>query len=41
VLVFPQLLLVCVGLNLLMGVYTGMRVTELFRFKMLLQENGR
>jgi hypothetical protein len=39
VLVFPQLLLVCVGLNLLVGVYTGMRVTELFRFKMLLQEN--
>jgi hypothetical protein len=35
VLVFPELLLVLLALTLLMGRYTGYRLTELMRFKAL------
>ena len=34
-LVFPELLLVCVGINLIVGLYTGLRLTELIRFRHL------
>jgi len=35
-LVFPELLLACISINLLIGVYTGLRLTEYFRFKTLI-----
>lgn len=37
--VFPELLLVCLALTLLMGRYTGYRLLEIARFKDLLSEN--
>jgi hypothetical protein len=34
-LVFPELLLIAVGLNILIGTYTGLRLSELLRFRHL------
>ena len=39
-LVFPELLLLCVGVNLLIGIYTGMRWTEYIRFRLLHQSEA-
>lgn len=39
--VFPELLLVVLGLTLLMGRYTGYRLTELWRFRSVLFGRGR
>jgi len=41
VLVFPELLLFCVGVNLLLGMYTGLRWTEYLRFRLVKSEGGQ
>jgi len=38
VFVFPELLLVLLGITLLLGRYSGYRLTELFRFRALARE---
>ncbi|GIX34966.1 MAG: membrane protein [Lysobacteraceae bacterium] len=38
--VFPELLLVLLGITLLLGRYSGYRLTELFRFRALAREAG-
>jgi hypothetical protein len=40
VLMFPELLLLCIAANLLLGLYTGLRLKELVRFRMLLRKGG-
>jgi len=39
--VFPELLLVVLGLCVWMGGYTGYRLTELFRFKAMLGKEAK
>jgi hypothetical protein len=39
-LVFPEMLLVILGLLVAVGKYTGYRATELFRFRELTRSNG-
>jgi len=38
VFVFPELLLVLLGITLILGRYSGYRLTELFRFRALARE---
>jgi hypothetical protein len=38
--VFPELLLVLLAMTLLLGRYSGYRLTELFRFRALARENA-
>lgn len=40
VLVFPELLLVVIGMNLWLGRWTGIRVTEYYRFRRLIADSG-
>ena len=41
VLVFPELLLIVIGMNLWLGRWTGIRVTEYYRFRRLMADSGR
>jgi hypothetical protein len=40
VFVFPELLLIVLAANLLLGRYTGYRLTELWRFRTALKQDG-
>ena len=37
-LIFPELVIACLGVNIFLGLYTGLRISEMFRFRSLLKK---